>query len=334
MTNQQIQREFFSCDIFDNLPYVKDDMASMEHPIFSLSTEPDKRVLRYEHNGNSIKIIPSYLGIPTIHDKDILIYCISYLRAAMNEGKTPNRTVRFTVYDFFKAIGRDIGGRSYERFKESLGRLSSTYIETSIKTGRYRVIKGFGLIDSWGVVEGDTTGRMIAVEVTLSEWIYNSILSNELLSINPDYFLIRKPIERRLYELARKHCGDQETFKIGLEKLQLKAGSSSLIRHFRRSIREVVADNQLPDYEIRLEDDDNVIFINRIKKHIATVKQSNTVLLKPETYDRIKTVAPGYDVHILEQEWRSWISKKKELPKRPDAAFLAFCKKKQNQKVA
>ena len=249
----------------------------MEHPIFSLSTEPDKRVLRYEHNGNSIKIIPSYLGIPTIHDKDILIYCISYLRAAMNEGKTPNRTVRFTVYDFFKAIGRDIGGRSYERFKESLGRLSSTYIETSIKTGRYRVIKGFGLIDSWGVVEGDTTGRMIAVEVTLSEWIYNSILSNELLSINPDYFLIRKPIERRLYELARKHCGDQETFKIGLEKLQLKAGSSSLIRHFRRSIREVVADNQLPDYEIRLEDDDNVIFINRIKKHIATVKQLSLI---------------------------------------------------------
>lgn len=334
MNNQQVQREFFSCDIFDNLPYFKDDMASMEHPIFSLSTEPDKRVLRYEHNGNSITIKPGYDGIPTIHDKDILIYCISYLRAAMNEGKVPNRTVRFTVYDFFRAINRDGGGDSYRRFKESLGRLSSTYIETSIKTGRYRVTKGFGLIDSWGVVEGDTTGRIIAVEIIISEWIYNSILSNELLTINQDYFQLRKPIERRLYEIARKHCGNQETFKIGLEKLQLKAGSSSLLRHFRRSVREVVADNHLPDYEIKLEVDDNVIFINRIKKHIAAVKQTGFILLKPETYDRIKTVAPGYDVHILEKEWRSWISKKKELPKRPDAAFVAFCKKKQNKKVA
>ena len=334
MNNQQIQREFFSCDIFDSFPYVKDDMASMEHPIFSLSTEPDKRILRYEHNENSIRIIPSTLGIPTIHDKDILIYCISYLRAAMNEGKTPNRTVRFTVYDFFKAINRDGGGRSYERFKDSLNRLKGVTIITSIKTGRYRIEKGFGLIDSWGVVEGDTSGRIIAVEIIISEWIYNSILSNELLTINQDYFQLRKPLERRLYELARKHCGNQETFKIGLEKLQLKAGSSSLIREFRRSIREVVADNHLPDYEIKLEVDDNVIFINRIKKHITAMKQSDTILLKPQTYDRIKTVAPGCDVHNLEQEWRSWISKKKELPKRPDAAFLAFCKKKQNQKVA
>ena len=36
---------------------VKDDMASMEHPVFSLITHIDKRVLHYQHNGNSIRII-------------------------------------------------------------------------------------------------------------------------------------------------------------------------------------------------------------------------------------------------------------------------------------
>ena len=75
--SQQSTREFFNCDLFDSLPYFKDDMASMEHPVFSLTTQVDKRVLRYEHNGNSITIKPGYDGLPTIHDKDILIYAAS-----------------------------------------------------------------------------------------------------------------------------------------------------------------------------------------------------------------------------------------------------------------
>ena len=37
--------DFFICDVLDAIP--KDDMASMEHPIFSLSTRPDRRILTY-----------------------------------------------------------------------------------------------------------------------------------------------------------------------------------------------------------------------------------------------------------------------------------------------
>ncbi|MEP2182825.1 replication initiator protein A, partial [Roseibium sp.] len=43
------QADFFVCDIFDAIP--KDDLATMEHPIFSLSTKPDRRILNYTHNG-------------------------------------------------------------------------------------------------------------------------------------------------------------------------------------------------------------------------------------------------------------------------------------------
>ena len=326
--SQQSTREFFNCDLFDNLPYFKDDMSSMEHPVFSLTSQIDKRVLYYQHNGNSITIKPGYDGLPTIHDKDILIYAASHLRAAMNEGRAPSRTVRFTAYDFLISIGRDTGGDSYERFKEALRRLSGTRIETNIKTGRVRIEKGFGLIDSWEAVKEDTSGRVIAVEIELSKWLYNAIVSNELLTISPDYFNLRKPIERRIYEIARKHCGDQELFKIGLEKLQLKVGSSSALWEFRRSIREIVADNHLPDYEITLSDDDNVTFTNRAKKHYAAIRQTGFILLKPGTYEKARAAAPGWDVHALEQQWREWIAKKKEPPKRPDSAFVAFCRKK------
>src|SRR3546814_18346749 len=51
-------------------------------------------IWRYEHNGNVIEIIPSGKGLATIHDKDILINCISQLVAKMNQGEQPSRTVR------------------------------------------------------------------------------------------------------------------------------------------------------------------------------------------------------------------------------------------------
>ena len=325
---QQIERPFFNCDLFDTLPYFKDDMASMEHPVFSLTTHADKRILRYEHNGNSLRIIPSILGLPTVHDKDVLIYCASHLRAAMTRGEIPSRTVRFTAHDFFVSIGRDTGGDSYERFRESLRRLKGTQIETNIKTGKVRIEEGFGLIDVWRAVKEDATGRVIAVEIELSRWLYNAILSNELLTISPDYFQLRKPIERRIYEIARKHCGDQDLFKIGLENLHIKIGTKAPLRKLRAQVREIVTDNHLPDYAIALSDDDQVIFTNRAKKHLATVRQTGLILLKPETYEKAKAAAPGWDIHALETQWREWIARKKELPKRPDSAFMAFCRKK------
>ncbi len=46
-------------------------MASMEHPLFSLSTRPDRRILDYAHNGVRITVVPSVKGLATLFDKDI-----------------------------------------------------------------------------------------------------------------------------------------------------------------------------------------------------------------------------------------------------------------------
>ena len=37
------QGDFFVCDFFASVP--KHDLASMEHPLFSLSTRPDRRIM-------------------------------------------------------------------------------------------------------------------------------------------------------------------------------------------------------------------------------------------------------------------------------------------------
>ena len=48
------------------------------------------------------------------------------------------------------------------------------------------------------------------------------------------------------------------------------------------------------------------------------------VVLKPETYQRAKEEAPGWDIYHIEREWYDWMVEK---PKNPDAAFIGFAKK-------
>ena len=218
-------RDFFLADLFDYA--LKDDGASMEAPIFTLSTKPDLSIWQWtSKDGNkSVKVAPSVLGRATQHDKDVLIYVVSQLTEALNRGRddAKNRTVRFTVYDFLVTTNRRTDGESYKRLHEAFERLAGTRISTDIKTGGQRTREGFGIIDRWKIIEkSQTDERMIAVEVTLSEWLYNAVSAFEVLTIHPDYFRLRKPLARRLYEIARKHCGHQTQWTISLDLLQAK----------------------------------------------------------------------------------------------------------------
>ena len=259
-------RDFFLADLFDYA--MKDDGASMEAPIFTLSTKPDLSIWTWtSKDGNkSIKVAPSVLGRATQHDKDVLIYVVSQLTEALNRGRedAKHRVVRFTVYDFLVTTNRGVGGDDYQRLQEAFERLRGTSITTDIKTGGQRVKEGFGIIDRWKIIEkAPDDERMIAVEVTLSEWLYNAVSAFEVLTIHPDYFRLRKPLARRLYELARKHCGHQTSWVIGLELLRDKSGSKSNIKEFRRMVRAIEADDSLPEYRLVVGSNDKVTFYVR-----------------------------------------------------------------------
>lgn len=263
LPDRYLQRDFFVCDIINASP--KDDLGSMEHPLFTLSKTPDTRIRNYEHNGNTIKIAPSVIGLATIFDKDILIYCISHLVEALNRGREISRTLRLTAYDLLVSTNRDTGGHSYKNLELSFQRLTGTRIFTNIKSAGLRIRGGFGLIESFRIVEkSPNDARMVAVEVTLSEWLYSAVCGKEVLSINRDYFLLASGLDRRLYELARKHCGSQPQWKISVELLYKKSGSQSQLKKFRYLVKELAQSNHLPDYKITfVEEDDSVIFINR-----------------------------------------------------------------------
>lgn len=324
------QGDFFVCDIFDAAP--KGDMASMEHPIFSIATKPDRHIRRYESGPNFVEITPSVKGLATVHDRDVLIYCISQCIAALNEEREVSPTIRFRAYDLLTATNRGTDGRGYEQLKAALERLKGTTITTNIITGGKEELDGFGLIDRFKIVRETRDGRMQEVEIRLSDWVFNAIRSREVLTLHRDYFRLRKPLERRIYELARKHCGAQKAWRIGLGKLQAKCGSSSTEKEFRRLVSNIAKQDEqfghMPDYALRIECD-LVVFTNRRTDEIkAPLPPSSHIRLDPETYQEARRAAPGWDVHYLEQAWRSWVADGGlDAPKSPDRAFVGFCTK-------
>ena len=313
--------DFFICDVPWAAP--KDDMASMEHPLFTLATRPDRRILRYAHGEASIEVTPSVKGLATIHDKDVLIYCVSQLMAAVNAGRPTAPVLHLKAHDLLVATRRETSGDGYRRLREALERLSGTRIVTNIATGGVETTRGFGLIDAWEILRRARGGRMILVTVTLSDWIYRSVVSRSVLTLHRDYFGLRKPLERRVYEIARKHCGRQAEWRIGLETLMKKTGSTSPRRVFRRMIRDIAAEDALPDYRLTLAEGDLVC----LRARAGGMEAGQGPALDPEVYARVRAAAPGYDPYWLEAEWRRhWHASGKPPLKRPEAALVAFAR--------
>ncbi|WP_039760172.1 replication initiator protein A [Bartonella queenslandensis] len=320
------QEDLFICDVADAV--LKDLTQHFEHPFYSLSKKPELCIRRYEHNGNWLEITPSIKGLATIYDKDILIYCISKIMSKNNKNESISKRVRINTRDLLQFTNRGTSGRDYMALIEALDRLEGTRIRTNIVTGDEEQINGFGLIDASAIRrKHGLDGRLLWCEIILSDWIFNAIQAKQVLTLHRDYFRLRKPIERRIYEIARKHCGHQRNWKINLSLLLKKSGAKSSLNKFRYMMNNLIKSNHLPDYTIEI-DDDIITFINKNKVTRSSQIQAFPHL-NPETYHKARIVAPRYDIYYLEDEWREfWMNNNRPILKNPDAAFIAFCKKR------
>ena len=234
-------------------------------------------------------------GLATIYDKDLLIYAISQLMAKLNRGEEISPQIRINCHEFLVFTNRGTGGKDYKALVEALERLRGTTISTNIRTRDEEQIEVFGLIDKGTVRrKHGLDGRLQWVEIRLSDWVFDAIKAKEVLTLNRDYFRLRKPYERRAYELARKHCGRNKEWKIGLELLRKKMGATSPLKKFRYFINELTERDHLPDYVVELTEGDMVVFSNCK----AWWKESDEPPLpRPrsrtlDTYERVKRYIP------------------------------------------
>lgn len=319
--------DLFVCDILDATP--KSDRASLEHPLFSLSVKKDMQPFSYERGGTKVTISPSQEGRANIFDRDILIYVLSQLMAAKNDGQKLSRRIRFCAHDLLKATNRHTNGQAYATLRRALTRLQFTQIETNIHDHGIGEWRSISFITEAKIVKEDASGRMLDVEIEVGAWLEKAVENDNVLTLDRTYFQLRKPLERRLYELARKHCGQQPFWQIGLPALQHKTGSSSTPKEFKRLVKNICREDQtvghMPDYAFRIAGEKLVVepkgsFAGRSvgKGQVAMIG-----MLDPGTYEKARAVAPGWDVRALEGEWRAWAT---QTPRDADAAFIGFCR--------
>lgn len=348
-------RDFFVLDTLDMVP--RSDMASMEHPIYSLSTKPERRRLTYRNGDSSLELIPSSLGLPTVFDKDIIIYAISKLMRLKDAGEPFGPVVRITTRDMLVETNRPTNNLGYERLLPALNRLRGVTINTTIKTGNEFTTRGFGLIEDFEYNRKGSmhSERLRYLEIKLSDWIFRAIAGAEVLPISREYFRLRAPMDRRTYEIVRKHCGRQASWRVGLEMLQTKVGSKQADKHFHAYLRKLVASNHLPDYAVTIESGQAVFYkradcrdmvVAPSRRHVVEPSGRQDVLtaarhddsgkrlgeilagdrairVSLDALDRVRDVAPRWDRYALEQKYIAWAADK-EAARSEDARFLKW----------
>jgi len=224
--------------------------------------------------------------------------------------------------------------------------MAGTVIKTTVETGDEATVEGFSLISAFkynrkGSMHAD---RLRYLEITLCEWLFRAIESAEVLPISRDYFRLRRPLDRRLYELARKHCGSKDKWRISIDKLQKKCGSKQERKSFVRHLRETVEADHIPDYALTL-DDDQVVFLRRgegagvarVSPAITAPVENETnavaatpttiperrILVSARAIERLYETAPGWDKYMLEHAYMDW-AKDKEAARNEDARFLSW----------
>jgi len=270
-SNSSAQMELFcAADIFCWTP--KSDRHTMEHPFFSISKVKDTKLRRYDSPDGKcwLELTPSIKGLATIWDRDVIIYAVSVLRDAIANGAKLTRDnpqpINVTAYNFLDATKRGSGGSAYTHLSMALDRLQGTIVKTNIGTDTETTIVTYPLIQEGKMVVDNKSGKTTYVEITLPKVLWQSVFDGlDLLAIDREYFDIAGGLERRVYELARKHCGHQAEWRIGLEKLHAKSGSQSGIPEFKRMLKQICARNDLPSYFLQYDNENSILIVkNRI----------------------------------------------------------------------
>ena len=207
---------------------LRDDRATMEFPFFALQKRPLLTPILYQDGNVSIRISPGERGIASIWDKDVLIYLSSLINAKIERGEEVSRTVRIAAYDMLRVTRRHTGKNGYQEIYDALFRLRSTTITTDIQSGGERETRGFGWIDSFRILTKENkAGSKVMQGWKLPQRLDVPRLGKDrrVLSINPAYFDLTGGLERRLYEIARKHVGRQAEWKVSLLLLAKKCGT-------------------------------------------------------------------------------------------------------------
>lgn len=264
MKSEATQLDLLSGSALRDAPSFRNDRELMMLPFFTLGKTPRHTATesRWVEEGGVefyIRNSPGEDGLPTMWDQDILIYIETLIVQAMNRGEPTSPRVRFHIHDCLQAIRRRPGGTEYRLFHQSLKRLKGTTVFTNVTSGDAVEDGGFGWIQGFRLGrQRNASGKEVATycEVTLCDWLYTAIVKDKrVLALDPEYFQLDSGLERKLYQIIRGHIGSKTSWRIGLDRLHVKTGSTSPRKRFHYEIRQMVERDPFPAWSLCLTHD-------------------------------------------------------------------------------
>ncbi len=236
MTLKKEPELFYACltDVPARLP-----MVLMEFPIFVMTKKRSTVEFSWFNPKYDLQltVTPTAHGIANMYDLDILIFIASQLIEASNNDLETSKRIKLHIGTLLKFVLRGNDGDRNDAIINSLRRLKGTLIETNIPANGISFTDGFSLIDGYKEYRSETTNNRLHVEITLSDWLYRSILSDEIRPLSHKYFKLTKMFDRNLYLLCHKHLGNQQKWNIRERKLHKKLGSRANIYKFRDQLK-------------------------------------------------------------------------------------------------
>lgn len=259
------QGDLFVAAVID--PPLRDNRDAMEHPFLSLQKRRT-RPITYAHNNIRIEVhAPEKFGIATIWDWDIIIGVASQINDAIERGDPTSLRVSFAPYNLLKSIGRGTGGKDYRELAAAIRRLRMTTVITNVRSEDgaglerpFSWVSDYAIPTKYTTIltpeahdgEADPTRPWI---IELPPWLYNAITRRrDILAVHPGYFDLTSGIARALYRMARKSVPESGVgvWNFRIETLHHRLGVSSSRREFARALREIAADNLMPEYVIHI----------------------------------------------------------------------------------
>ncbi len=262
------QLSFFMPSIYD--APLKDDVNLMDVAPFSLGKSKREGVIRYELNDCIITIDGSAsAGLATVFDYDIFLHMVTNLAEEARRYKVeqskglrtdiPARIYRPNAAHILKFCRRSSGGKQYKDLEAALDRLQGTRIKISnLTNGKRREVSSMALIQTFRVISKTANGNIDQVEIGIPDWVYSGVVRQQgtaqILTLNPDYFLISQGIGRVIYRLARKAAGrSKATYR--LTELHRRSGSTQATPQFDHMVRKFVEKARmfpLPEYDLEI----------------------------------------------------------------------------------
>lgn len=254
----------------------------LNHPFFGLANRPHKKPAHkaWSENGTTfyIRRSPGEFGGATQSDFEYLLFMVTAIMKAKNDGKPVSNRIRFSVHDCLRSLNRGVSGKDYAGFSLAMKRLMTTTVFTNLESAGEATEEGFNWLQNYRIGKRQlANGREVMdyAEVVLCDWVFNAVLDGDVLAIDRDYLALSSGLEKKLWLLFRTHLGTKSCWPIGLDRLHLKTGYEGPKRKFLFDMKDLVARQPFKDWFVVLTHDG---------------KSMPTRLIDPHTIDGRKQV--------------------------------------------